>query len=120
MTSDEIFANLAAAYAERLEKRAQEWQVKHPDEAKQIREEVTARFRRAMKPDPEPGSIQWLMVEAAVVDAIRAKKGWPTLREYERIQAGEEPIAKPINRPKPQPVKPIRDYDDRKSKAAGE
>ncbi len=119
MTDIDILDNIENAYAERLAQRATEWQTKHPAEAKQLREDVTAKYRRAGKPDPEPGSFPWLMLEAAVVEAIRAKKGWPTLREFERLQAGHETPSPPIM-PLRKPVAPTRDYDDRKAAAAGE
>src|SRR5689334_14875482 len=87
MTTEEFFTNLETAYAERLAKRAVEWQAKYPEKAREIRDAVAAQFRA----DPEPGSLLWQTREAAVVEAIRALKGWPTLREYVRLQAGMEP-----------------------------
>lgn len=109
----DVLANLGEAYARRLEERAAQWSVKHPEEAKLIREEVSVRFRRANRPDPEPGSIQWLMIEAAIVDAIRAKKGWPTQREYEQLQAGQEPTPKA-------PIRPAVSTVDHKALAGGD
>lgn len=121
MSDDDIFAALEAAYAERLEQRAVLWQTKHPEEARALRESVAVQFRRPGMPDPEPGSLAWLTIEAAVVEAIRAKKGWPTLREWERLNAGHEP-APPVRttHPKPLPMPKNLERVDHKAIAAGD
>jgi hypothetical protein len=116
-TADEIFTSLETAYAERLAKRATEWQVRYPDEAKTLREAIDAQYRRPGMTEPEKGSLQWQMIEAAVVEAIRAKKGWPTLREYERLQGGLEPSPPMVRL---HIVPPAVERVDHKAKAAGE
>lgn len=113
MTAEELFTSLESDYTARLEKRAQQWSVKHPEEAKALRDAIDAHFER----EPEPGGLLWLAREAAVVEAIRAKKGWPTMREYVRLQSGEE---------LPPPIVPLRivppavERFDAKAKASGE
>lgn len=114
--SEDILTNLENDYADRLTKRAVEWQTKHPDEAKALREEVAAKYRRTGKPDPEPGSFPWMMLEAAVVEAIRVKKGWPTMRQFQDLQAGIQP---PRYVP-PKLRQPTREFDDHKAKAAND
>ena len=109
----DIIASLEEAYAERLALRATQWSTKHPEEAKALRDAIDAHFER----EPEPGGLLWLAREAAVVEAIRAKKGWPTMREYVRLQSGEE---------LPPPIVPLRivppavERFDAKAKASGE
>ena len=117
MTAEELFTSLEADYTARLEKRAQQWQVKHPEEAKALRESIDAHFER----EPLPGGLLWLAREAAVVEAIRQQKGWPSMREFVRLQGGEEqpPPIVPL-KIIPKAAAPARDYDDRKLKAAGE
>lgn len=115
MTVDDVFTNLETAYQERLEQRAIQWQQKHPEEAKLLRESIDQHFER----EPEPGGLLWQAREAAIVEAIRAKKGWPTLREYVRLQAGKEPDPPTYVPPKLKPA-PAVEREDRKRKAAGE
>jgi hypothetical protein len=114
MTGEELFTNLEADYEERLAKRATLWQVKHPEEAKRLRAEIDAHFER----EPEPGGLLWQAREAAIVEAIRAKKGWPTLREYVRLQAGQEPAPPTYVPPKLKAVTTER--VDHKARSAGE
>lgn len=114
MTADELIVNLETAYQERLEKRALQWQAKHPEEARLLRESIDSHFER----EPEPGGLLWQAREAAIVEAIRAKKGWPTLREYVRLQAGQEPDAPTYVPPKLKTVAVER--VDHKARSAGE
>jgi hypothetical protein len=111
----DILESLEIEYLERLAQRSAEWQVKHPDEAKLLREQVTATFRRPGKPDPEPGSLAWEMVEQAVNEAVRARKGWPTARAFIALQGGDELPTPP--RPAPRPLVTV---PDRKRIAAGD
>lgn len=117
MTTTDIIANLEAAYAAALTEKATRWQARHPEEAKQIREAVAVQFRGSGTSDPEPGTLAWMTLEAAVVEAIRAAQGWPTEREFVRLQAGEEtpryvpPVLKP---------RPVREVADRQKLASGE
>ena len=117
MTAEELFTSLETEYAARLEKRAQQWQLKYPAEAKALRESIDAHFER----EPLPGGLLWLAREAAVVEAIRQKKGWPSMREFVRLQGGEEP-APPIVPLKliPKAVPPPVERFDAKAKASGE
>lgn len=114
MTGEELFTNLEADYAARLEQRAQQWQTRHPEEAKRLREDIDRHFGK----EPEPGSLVWLSREAAIVEAIRQKNGWPTMREYVRLQAGEE-VAAPKYVP-PKLKTPTAEREDRKAIASGE
>lgn len=78
----ELVDVLEQQYLSRLALRCTEWQVRHPEEAREIRETVTQQFRVSGRADPDPGSLQWQMIEAAVNEAIRAKAGWPTVRTW--------------------------------------
>lgn len=113
----DVLANLEEFYAASLAEKATRWQTRNPEEAKTIREAVTIQFRRPGMSDPEPGTLAWLTLEAAIVEAIRAKKGWPTLRAFTLLQAGEEP-APPIVPLKIVP--PKVDREDRQKLAAGD
>jgi hypothetical protein len=113
----DVIASLEATYAAALAEKAARWQARHPDAAKQIREAVAAKFRPVGSPEPPAGSLQWLTFEAAVVEAIRAQEGWPTEREFVRIQAGQEG---PRYFPPAIKKGPVRDLADRKAASAGE
>jgi hypothetical protein len=117
MTTPDIIANLEAAYAAALAEKATRWQARHPADAKQIREAVAAQFRRAGTTDPEPGTLAWMTLEAAVIEAIRAAQGWPTEREFVRLQAGEET---PRYVPPKLKSGPVREIADRQKLAAGD
>jgi hypothetical protein len=78
----DLINSLEHQYIDRLDERCAKWQAKHKDEAKEIRESIAVQFRRPCVHEPEPGSLPWLMVEAAVNEAIRAKNGWPTFRRW--------------------------------------
>lgn len=110
----DVIANLEEAYAARLAQRATEWQVKHPEEAKRLREDIDRHFEK----EPEPGSLVWLAREAAILEAIRLKKHWPSMREYVRLQAGEEPA--PPQYVPPKLKAPAVERIDNKARSAGE
>lgn len=103
-------------YRQRLAKRCTEWQVRHPEEAKQVRAEVAVKFARVDRPEPEPGSLCWHMIEEAVTEAIRARKGWPTVRQF---MLDQKPSA-PYVAPRPVPIRPPVAGVDHKALASGE
>lgn len=111
----EIMDDLERQYIDRLDERCTKWQTKHADEAKEIRESVRVQFRRPGGTDPEPGSMPWAMVEAAVNEAIRAKNGWPTFRRW----LSERPAVQEYRPPALKPA-PAMERHDAKAAAAGD
>lgn len=111
----ELVDVLEQQYLDRLAQRCTEWQVRHPEEAKAIREAVAQQYRVAGKPDPEPGTLRWQVFEAAVNEAIRVKAGWPTVRQF---MHGKNLAPAASNAPRITP--PKVDREDHKAKAAGE
>lgn len=90
--SIDILDALENDYAARLTTRAAEWIAKHPEEAATLRAEAWEKMRRAGQSFPEPQTMQGRMVDAAVVEAIRKLKKWPSIREFMALQAGKEPV----------------------------
>lgn len=114
----DVIANLEAEYVAALAEKARRWQLRNPDAAKQIRDGVTAQFRPASQPEPGEGSLVHRMIEAAVVEQIRAEQGWPTERQFILLQAGQEPDPPTYTPPKLKAVSVER--EDRKARSAGE
>jgi hypothetical protein len=110
----ELVDVLEQQYLDRLALRCTEWQVRNPDDAKAIRETIAQQFRIAGKPDPEPDSLRWQVFEAAVNEAIRAKAGWPTVRQWMVGKGQPAPVKSPRVTP------PVVDRDDHKARASGE
>ncbi len=96
----ELVDVLEQQYALRLEQRCKEWEVKHPAEAKVIRDEVAVKFARVGKPEPEPDTLAWHVIEGAVQEAIRLKAAWPSVRQWMLTQ---NPTPEPIAPRKPVP-----------------
>lgn len=111
----DVIASIETAYADRLAERATLWQTRHPELAKRLREDIDRHFGK----EPEPGSLVWQAREAAIVEAIRQKKGWPTMREYVRLQGGEEPSPPRYLLPVLKKG-PVRDLADGKAASAGD
>ncbi len=74
-------------YLDSLHQAVGDWIKANPDDYKTLRAEVAASFRRAGKPDhTDKASFRQRTLNAAVVEAIRKRIGFPSERSHE---AGE-------------------------------
>ena len=72
-------------YQARLATRCTEWIAKHPEEAATIRQDVLSALVPLGISEPPPESFRGYVIQQLTFEAIRVRKGWPSIREFSKL-----------------------------------